>query len=363
MSDKRRSQRAKQIRRDVRWAKKRTETSGADALEDFVGSALDEHPCRLLTLASYTIDRGKPDALRTIRSGDGDAGRLDRFLTGLIGVRNRATTAVLAVIGELLVDDSELQLRCRQELAQRHDHLPGWIADLPQIDVCRAIRRSHVLGDIDELMIETRLGGGEVLTFVVTIDHNKASWIVDGGITAETIDEFLAPVADFSDLFDVVEAHPADLRVWIENGLRGPTFAAETECWPMCRPLVRWLVSRLPEGGRSRTLDLELAEDVCDRFFATGAAARFTDPDYRELLLKLCETGSGDPLRWGPVRVENAMREPLYGSDISILVALDAPDLLRAFIRFAHAQNGISDELTSRTLAVIDDLLRYSEAG
>ena len=35
---------------------------------------------------------------------------------------------------------------------------------------------------------------------------------------------------------------------------------------------------------------------------------------------------------------------------------LDAPDLLRAFIPFAHAQSGIRDEPTSRALAVIDAL-------
>jgi hypothetical protein len=37
-------------------------------------------------------------------------------------------------------------------------------------------------------------------------------------------------------------------------------------------------------------------------------------------------------------------------------VVLDAPDLLRAFIPFAHAQSGIRGELTSRTLAAIDAL-------
>ena len=37
-------------------------------------------------------------------------------------------------------------------------------------------------------------------------------------------------------------------------------------------------------------------------------------------------------------------------------VVLDAPDLLRAFVPFAHAQSGIRDELTSRTLAAIDAL-------
>jgi hypothetical protein len=37
-------------------------------------------------------------------------------------------------------------------------------------------------------------------------------------------------------------------------------------------------------------------------------------------------------------------------------VKLDAPDLLRAFIPYAHAQSGIRDELTSRTLAILDAL-------
>lgn len=37
-------------------------------------------------------------------------------------------------------------------------------------------------------------------------------------------------------------------------------------------------------------------------------------------------------------------------------VALDAPDLLRAFIPYVHSQSGIRDELTERTIAVIDEL-------
>lgn len=35
---------------------------------------------------------------------------------------------------------------------------------------------------------------------------------------------------------------------------------------------------------------------------------------------------------------------------------LDAPDLLRASIPYAHAHSGIRDELTSHTLAVVDAL-------
>ncbi|WP_166902183.1 hypothetical protein [Mycobacterium sp. DL440] len=37
-------------------------------------------------------------------------------------------------------------------------------------------------------------------------------------------------------------------------------------------------------------------------------------------------------------------------------LVLDAPDLLRAFIPYAHAQSGIRDELTARTIAAIDGL-------
>jgi hypothetical protein len=75
------------------------------------------------------------------------------------------------------------------------------------------------------------------------------------------------------------------------------------------------------------------------------------------LLFELFETGSGDPLRWSAARVEEAIGgTPLCEDRFPLEVALDAPDLLRAFIPYAHAQSGIREELTSRALAVIDAL-------
>jgi hypothetical protein len=56
-------------------------------------------------------------------------------------------------------------------------------------------------------------------------------------------------------------------------------------------------------------------------------------------------------------RVERAIGGTTYLDDyIPLEVALDAPDLLRAFIPYAHAQSGIRDELTSNTLATVDAL-------
>jgi hypothetical protein len=75
------------------------------------------------------------------------------------------------------------------------------------------------------------------------------------------------------------------------------------------------------------------------------------------MLLQLLESGTGDPLRWSATRVERTIGSTLYlEGSIPLEVVLDAPDLLRAFVPFAHAQSGIRDELTSRTLAAIDAL-------
>ena len=62
-------------------------------------------------------------------------------------------------------------------------------------------------------------------------------------------------------------------------------------------------------------------------------------------------------MRWSAARVEHAIGDtPYLEGSFPLEVVLDAPDLLRAFIAFAHAQSGIRDELTSRTLATIDEL-------
>jgi hypothetical protein len=373
MSNERRARGSKQVRRDERLAKTRNGAGSADwTLRDALRRALAGHPLGLLSMASVVMRVAKPEPLLSLKSGQRDTDCLDQVLTGLIGVRSRETTALLAVIAELLVDDPAAQLRCRREVAERGEHLPRWISALPGVDVYRAVRRTHVFGDVDELVIGMRLDGGHELTVVVLIDHNVLSSVVDAGGVPEPIDEVLARVAETSSDTSVFEMKLADARVRIEDALNKPTLTPETETWPLYRALVRWLVGRLPEGGehRSPAGEWESHEKLCDRFFATGSAAPFTDPGHRELLLDLFETGTGDPLRWSAARVEHAIGgAPYLGDHIPLEVMLDAPDLLRAFVPYAHAQSGIRDELTSRTLATVDalrssykrEVLRYAK--
>lgn len=351
MRDKRRERKAKQARRDIRRAKKRDREARPDTtFRDAIRSALKGHPVGLLSVASVVAHLAKPDPLR-------DETYVDEILTAVIGVRSRETTALLAVLAELLVDEPAAQLRCRQELADRDDPLPQWIAALPQIEVYRAVRRTHVLGDVAELVIGARINGHE-LTGYVRIDHTVSLGIADGGVASEPIDEVLAQVAASSTDTDVVEMTLADARVRIESAFNKLSFAQPTETWPICRPLVRWLTSRLPEGGqhRSPTMGWDAIEELCDEFFATDSASPFTDSGHRELLLELLD-GDRDPSRWSAARVELAIGgAPYYDDRLPLEVALDAPDLLRAFIPYAHGQSGVRDGLTSGVIAVIDQL-------
>jgi len=361
MSNERRARRSKQVRRGERRAKTRNCESSADTtLREAIRRALaGGHPLSLLSLASMFVHLAKPEPLISLKSGRCDTNYLDRVLTGLIGVRNRETTALLAVIAELLVDDPAPQLRCRDELAERGEHLPRWITALPRVEVYRAVRRTNVFGDIDELVIGMRVDGRHELTIAVQIDHNMLSSVADAGVVPDPIDQALARVAESSSDTDVFEMRLADARVWIEDALNKPTLAPETDTRPLYKALVQWLVARLPEGGehRSPVGQGESNEELCDRFFATSSAAPFTDSSHPELLLELCDTGTGDPLRWSAPRVEQAIGGTPYNEDsIPLEVALDAPDLLRAFIPYAHAQSGIRDELTSQTLAMVDAL-------
>lgn len=305
------------------------------------------------------IHVAKPEPLTSLKSGRRHAGHLDAFLAALIGTRNRETSALLAVISELLVDDPAPQLRCRNELAERSEHLPQWITALPHVEAYRAVRRTNVFGDVDELVVGMRFDGRHELTVAVLIDHNMLSSVVDAGALPDPIDKALAQVAESSSDTDVFEMRLADARVWIEDALNKPTLASETDAWPLYRALLQWLVGQLPEGGehRSPAGELEPSDELCDKFFATDSAVPFTDSSHRDLLLELFETGPADPLRWSAARVEQAIGgTPYWDDSIPLEVALDAPDLLRAFIPYAHAQSGIREELTSRTLAMVDAL-------
>ncbi len=344
------------------------ETPEEASLIDEVRQALAGHPLELLGLVSVLIEATRPDQLAGLPPHpQGDTVDLTSLLDGLIGVRIGETTALLAVLAEL-VDDADMRDRCRREVAARRDSLPGWIADLCDVEVYKAVRMTHVLGDGDEVLIGARLASGDELTCAAFVDHNSESVVKDAFLVPEPIDTVVGLGIERNTDPDTsfVDMSAADARAWLDHGLRhGLALTEQSESWPACRPMLRWLVRQLPVGGSAHQSPGwargQIAE-LCGQFFASAQGARFSRGDHGTLLEELLS--GGDPLRWGVPRIEQLLGEPRYGSvGVPVEVALAAPELLRCFVPFAHARGGIRDELTAEALDAIDSIApAYREA-
>jgi hypothetical protein len=157
----------------------------------------------------------------------------------------------------------------------------------------------------------------------------------------------------------------AEARAWVDAAieLAAITFPPlETETWPACRALVEWIARGMPEGGtgyQRPQWDSAALARLTDRFFASAYGARLDDHDHRGLLESLLwygtDYGPGDPLRWSPLKVEVLLDDWIPRKILAPAEYLaKAPDLLRAFIRFAHADVGVRSDLTDETCAAIN---------
>ncbi len=359
MTEARRRRKAKQARRDARRSRQRDGTPEETPLVGEVRAAIDSgDPMELLGLAAMVIEV----ASRADDEDDERAG-LDALVESFIGVPIPETTALLAVMAEILIYEDTLRDACRREVAARGDDLPAWLTGLSDLTIERVVRMTHVLGDGDELLIGARLSDGQSLTAAVFVDHNYLSFITDAFFVPTTIDELVDLATQSNDDPDTtfVEMSLADARAWIEHGIDFDDHfhIEDTDTWPACRPLVLWLASLMPEGGT----EYEPAQSswpetqaLLDRFFASLVGLPFTDPDHRTLLNACIDENNCDALRWSEARLHMNLDWPFGYSDFhgSTEAALAVPDLLRAYIPFAHAQSGIRDELTAEALAAID---------
>jgi predicted secreted protein len=365
MNDARRRRGAKQDRRDARRARKRRPISADDDfLITTIRSALAEHPVKLLAMASYVISLATPERKSSATSPSDGTRSLEVVISHLAQRQCRETSALLAVVAELLVDDEVLRERCREESSKRHDHLPKWIVGLPHVEMRRAVRRAHVLGDGDELAIGLVLADATELTLGAFLDHNILSAVSDFEVLADPLDEALDRARERVDpATTFIEMDPADARSWIERGLDQTEYISRSDEWRQALPLVRWMIAQLPGGGTAYERpewDDDAISGLLDAFLSSSAGAPFSDIDYRDFLRQLCDTGSGDPWRWSASRLSSILRSSISYYDVPLEIALDAPALLRAYVPFAHVDSGIRQDLTDEAIATIDELsLRY----
>ena len=277
------------------------------------------------------------------------------------------TTALLAALAELGPDEMT-RARAARALAAREDPLPGWLARLGEAAVYRAVVSTHVLGDGDNVLLGGRLAGHE-LTAVVYIDHNLGTVVKDAfpvpGPVTEVVARLREAAGDDPDIsYQDIGLADARARIAeaIETGARTfPPF--ETDTWPAARPLTEWLLRLLPEGGTGyvRPQWSEVAKKkLANRFSGSVSGTPLDDADHRDLLDQFLwfgtDYGPGDPLRWSPVAVEILLADWIPRKIVASPEYLSkAPALLRAFIRFCHAERKIRPALTVQTLAAVGE--------
>jgi Domain of unknown function (DUF6398) len=341
----------------------------ADLLSDVAKRLAGGEPLDVLgyvsTLLAALDPRGKNPFERE-HVGRPEGATLPTLVESFTEVVLPETTALLAAIAELGPDELT-RARARRALATRPHPLPDWLARLGGSSVYRAVESTHVLGDGESVLLGARLPGYE-LTVVIYIDHNLGTVVKDAFPVPGSIGEVIERMREVADDPDVrlSDIGLADARARVAEAievgaLMFPPF--ETETWPASRPLTEWLLRLLPEGGTGYvrpTWSKAAKKKLANRFFGSQFGQPLDDADHRDLLEQFLwfgtDYGPGDPQRWSPVAVEILLADWVPRKIAASPVQLSkAPALLRAFIRFCHAERGIRPVLTDQTLAAVDE--------
>ena len=303
---------------------------------------------------------------------DSAAPTLDDLVRSFGEVDLPETTALLAGIA-VLAPDALVRGRARRYVQGRRHPMPAWLAGLGSARAGRTVEMTHVLGDGDDVMAEIELpratGTARALSVVVYVDHNLASVAKDGFVVPGPLDDLVALMKAQSDVpSDTTwrEVSPADARARITEAVdHGALFfpPLETDTWPACRPIVEWAARMLPTGGRGYerpVWDDDAKARLTEAFFASPQGAALEDPDHRELFESILwfatDYGPGDPLRWSPTAVEILLGDWIPRKIVAPADFLaKAPEVLRAFVAYAHHERGIRPGLTAETLEAVDD--------
>lgn len=337
-------------------------------LADVRRAMADPDPLHLLSIVSmlmYVTDPRRDHPL----AGPEDRAPMprDQLIATFLDVVCPETSALLAVFAAMIGDDEVLRARIRRELATRPKLEPTWLADVDAVRISRAMVMSHVLGDGDNIILGVDLPRGRLGTVTVYIDHNLGTLVKDAFTISEPFATVLAKYHEISDdpdtTFEDIDFADARARTEAAIDLAAITYPPlETESWPACRALIEWLIRDLAGGGSSWPTgqwDSDALDALSERFFLSHHGARLDDRDRRGLLESLLwfatDYSTGDPLRWSMVKVELLLVDWLPRKVLAPPEYLRlAPELLRAFIAFAHDESGTRAELTAEALAAVD---------
>ena len=340
-----------------------------DELRQAVRTALrSREPMDLLALVSGLVAILDPRSAGAFETSGEAQPQQRELVDALIGQSSVESTAVLTVMKTLIADDL-LRSRISRELLGRRHQLPPWLPALEHATLDEEVWRiTYALGDDDVYLCGLRLPTGYGITAVIYVDILQGGVVDDVQIAPEPLDELLPEIrAGLDQDRSIDRFDPATARVILSAAVElgsDTTESPESESWPMSRPVIEWMLRMLPAGGTAPA-GAEWSERdtarLADAFFASPYGADLADHDHRGLLQNLLwygtQYGIGDPLRWSESAAQILLldwfpRKVLAEPDF--LVQL--PDLLRAYVRFAHDRSGIRAGLTDLVLARIDEV-------
>lgn len=324
----------------------------------------DGHPVAFLDTISAIMSSAEPqrDPLADPEERRPDLADLSETFEG---TDLAATTAALHVI-EALTDNDLLAARIRRALNTRQHMLPAWVIRLSEVSIEQVVEMRHVLRDGENYFLDVRLPDGFRMTACVYVDNNMGRVVKDAYTLEQPWDVVLERIrADIDPDTTVGPVDPAGARAVLEAALELEAIMfppMESESWPACRPLVRWLVAKLPAGAtlaeHEMPSDREL-DAIAEGFLSSPYGKGFEDEDHRRLLEVIIDFGAmydvGDPLRWSPVNIELMLvdRVPRKVIDRPDVLA-KLPRLLRAFVHYAYEKRGLRPELRAEALESVD---------
>ena len=343
---------------------------GLELLDELDGLLKDAHPWSLLGYASAMLaaleQRHQHPFAPAEPAGSLEIPPLPELLDSFVDAG--PAPAALATVIARLHDDDLLRARVSRSVGPRPASWPQWVDQLDAVEVVAAVEMADVLRDSDNVVVHVRVAGHD-LTMVVLVDFNLGTVVKDAFVLPEAMGSFTELWSENADpaAAKVGPVSTADARARIEDAIQTGTMTwppLESETWPASRPLLEWLLRRLPTGGtpyvRPEWSDRDLRA-LTERFLASPGSASPNRPEdasiVGDLLWYRTDYGSGDPMRWSPAAVEILLQDWYPRKVVADRDYLHRmPAVLRAFVAFAHAEVGLGVAQTTPTLAAVDEL-------
>lgn len=325
-----------------------------------------DEPLELLALISGLIEATDPRN-RNPLDDDAPGPTREELLESFIGTPYAETTGALMVMRSLLLDELT-KARINRELAKRCHPMPLWLTRLDDtIAEPSMFLLTHVLNDGQDYLLGVTLPTGEGLSALVYVDANMGTAIKDAFVVPQTLDDLVIETGNLltGPNASLTRTDPADGRAAVEQAI---TLSArlwppvESDTWPMCRPIVEWMLRHLPEGGYApepQEWSAEQLAEIKEDFFASRFGRAFDGEDERGLMdniLWFASSYSGsDPYRWSEARVEVILMDWFPRKIVESTGYLaKLPDVLRAYVGYSHDRQEIPADLTLDVLEALD---------